>query len=99
MTFWRFQEKPMTFAEYVKMRETAGDSWGTAPAPPVQIMLGPNAPIAGNTKGARPPGKEEQFGKEKKRKKPPREITQPSYDDRDLIKRNMYRAKELGVNP
>lgn len=81
------------------MRETAGDSWGTPPAPPVQIMLGPNAPIAGNTKGQSPPGKEEQFGKEKKRRKPRREFTQPAYDDPDLIKRNMETAKKMGLNP
>ena len=89
----------ITFKEYVQMRETAGDSWGTPPSPPVQIMLGPNAPIAGNTKGAAPPGKGEQFGKARRMRKPPREFTQPRYDDPDLIKRNMDNAKEFGVNP
>ncbi len=81
------------------MRETAGDSWGTEPAPPVQIMLGPNAPIAGNLTGQKPPDREEQFAKPSKKHKTRKEIREQPYDDPNLIKRNVNRARELGVNP
>lgn len=89
----------LTFREYVRLRETAGDSWGDAPAPPVQIMLGPNAPIAGNLTGQKPPGKEEQFGKPRQPKRPRREIRAQPYDNPDKLRRNVNKAQELGVNP
>lgn len=89
----------LSFHEYVKLRETAGDSWGAPPSAPAQLMVGPNAPLAGNTTGSKPPDAAEQYGKPKRPKKPRREIRASPFDDEDLIKRNMERAKELGVDP
>lgn len=88
----------LTFREYVRLKETAGDSWGDAPVTPVQIMLGPNAPIAGNLTGAFPPSPDEQYKKYKVRKRK-REIHTPPLDDENVIRRNMDRAKELGIDP
>lgn len=89
----------LTFREYVRLRETAGDSWGTAPAPPVQIMLGPNAPIAGNLTGQKPPNAIEQYKKPPKPKRTRREIRTQPYDDPNKLKRDVERAHEFGVNP
>lgn len=90
----------MTFREYVKLKETAGDSWGTEPAPPVQIMLGPNAPLArAEPPENLPPGAKEQFKKPPKPRKTRREIREQPYDDPNLIKRNIEKARELGVEP
>jgi hypothetical protein len=93
----------LTFHEYVRLRETAGDSWGTAPAPPVQIMLGPNAPIAGNLTGSKPPTEDEQYPpkelERQKQKRKRREIRTQPYDDPRKLKRDVERARELGVEP
>jgi len=89
----------ITFHEYLRMRETAGDSWGSPPTAPTPMMLGPNAPIPGNLTGASPPGPGEQYDKLPKRRKTRKEIREQPYDNPNLVKRNRDRAKEFGVNP
>lgn len=90
----------MTFHEYIKLKETTGDSWGSPPAVPVQIMLGPNAPLArAEPPENLPPLAKEQFKKPPKPRRTRKEIREQPYDDTDLIKRNIDKARELGVEP
>lgn len=88
----------LTFREFIRLKENAGDSLAAPLLAPIQLMIGPNAPIPGNLTGAFPPNSDEQYRKTKKPKRFNREITSPTFDDLNIVKRSIERAKKLGID-